>query len=210
MIRPARLLFVASLLVAAGASGAAAFAQDGAGLATHDYTIKTDLTNTNFNTGAFSMPHSVRFYRPGTDALADHASGNYKDGTATLYGNVVVHDSGNAPEAGGAAAYGGSGTATLTCDELQIDSKQKMYTAIGHVHFTQGARTATAARGVLNRATGTLHLEGDVHLIDAGSTLSATTVDYNLNTKDAEVHGGPAVLTKPEGPPPAPKPAKSP
>ena len=45
---------------------------------------------------------------------------------------------------------------------------------------------------------------------DGASTLTAKELDYNLNTKDAEVHGGPAVLTKPEGPPPAPKPAKSP
>src|ERR1700676_2886098 len=189
MIRSARLLPVVSLLVAVAASGAAAFAQDAGGLITRDYKIQTDLTNTNLNTGAFQMPHSVRFFRPGTDATANSASGNYKDGTATLVGNVVVHDSGNAPEAGGTGGYGGSGTATLTCDQLQVDSKQKVYTAIGHVHFSQGARTATAARGVLNRAAGTLHLEGDVHLMDAGSTLSASTVDYNLNTKDAEVHG---------------------
>jgi lipopolysaccharide assembly outer membrane protein LptD (OstA) len=214
MIRTARQLSVATLLVAAVASGAAAFAQDSGGLVTRDYKIQTDLTNTNLNTGSFSMPHTVRFYRPGTDATANSASGNYKDGTATLVGNVVVHDTGNAPEAGASGGYGGSGTATLTCDQLQVDSKQKVYTATGHVHFTQGARTATAERGILNRATGTLHLEGDVHLTDSGSTLNATTVDYNLNTKDAEVHGGPAVLTKPDTgpqqPPPAPKPRKSP
>ncbi|HEY4440507.1 MAG TPA: LptA/OstA family protein [Candidatus Elarobacter sp.] len=215
MIRTARLLSVATLLVASVASGAAAFAQSGgSGLMTRDYKIQTDLTNTNLNTGTFQMPHTVRFYRPGTDATANSASGNYKDGTATLTGNVVVHDSGNAPEVNGTGGgYGGNGTATLTCDQLLVDSKQKVYTATGHVHFSQGPRTATAERGILNRATGTLHLEGDVHLTDSGSTLTATTVDYNLNTKDAEVHGGPAVLTKPDTggpPPPAPKPRKTP
>jgi len=221
-----RLLHVASLLVVFATSGAAAFAAAPAAsqLETRDYKIQTDLSNTNLNTGAFTMPHSVRFYRPGTDATADRADGNYKNGTATLIGNVVVHDTGNAPEVGGGGAYGGSGMATLTCDRLEIDSKQKVYTATGHVHFAQGARTATSDLGVLNRASGMLHLEGGVHLTDAGSTLTANIVDYNLNTKDAEVHGGPAVLTKPAdtapaaplaAPPaapksPAPKPRRSP
>jgi lipopolysaccharide export system protein LptA len=223
MPHSAWLLRVASLLVAIAASGAAALAAGPpalSGLETRDYKIQTDLTNSNLNTGAFSMPHSVRFFRPGTDATANRADGNYKSGTATLIGNVVVHDTGNAPEVGGGGAYGGSGTATLMCDRLEIDSKQKIYTATGHVRFTQGARTATSDRGVLNRGSGMLHLEGGVHLTDAGSTLSANIVDYNLNTKDAEVHGGPAVLTKPAdtapaAPPaapksPAPKPRRSP
>jgi lipopolysaccharide assembly outer membrane protein LptD (OstA) len=220
-------LAVRSLRGAAGlvivmTASTAAFAADplGGGLITHDYKIQTDTTNSNLNTGDFSMPHAVRFYRPGTDATANRATGNYKNGTATLIGNVVVHDTGEAPEAGG-SAYGGSGTATLTCDRLDIDSKQKLYTATGHVHFVQGARVATSDRGVLNRASGMLHLEGDVHLTDSGSTLTASTVDYNLNTKDAEVHGGPVVLTQPGGASdaapsrpaakaPAPKPRKTP
>jgi lipopolysaccharide assembly outer membrane protein LptD (OstA) len=218
MLFSARLLRAASLLVAIATSGAAALAAAPPvnGLETRDYKIQTDMTNSNLNTGAFTMPHSVRFYRPGTDATANRADGNYKNGTATLIGNVVVHDTGNAPEVGGGGAYGGSGTATLTCDRLEIDSKQKVYTATGHVHFAQGPRTATSDRGVLNRATGMLHLEGGVRLTDAGSTLNANVVDYNLNTKDAEVHGGPAVLTKPAdtapaAPAAAPKPAaKSP
>jgi lipopolysaccharide export system protein LptA len=214
MVLSARLLRVASLLVVIATSGTVALAAAPAtmnGLETRDYKIQTDMTNSNLNTGAFSMPHSVRFYRPGTDAVADRAEGNYKNGTATLIGNVVVHDTGNAPEVGGGGAYGGSGTATLICDRLEIDSKQKVYTATGHVHFAQGPRTATADRGVLNRGSGMLHLEGGVHLTDAGSTLTANVVDYNLNTKDAEVHGGPAVLTKPDtGPAAPPAAAKSP
>jgi lipopolysaccharide assembly outer membrane protein LptD (OstA) len=189
------------------ASAAAQNAPSPGGLQTPDYRIETNETHWNFNTGEFTMPHRVRFFRPGTDAVGDKASGNSKLGTATLTGSVVVHDSGNAAEAGD-KAYSGSGPATLTCDQLQIDSKQRLYTATGHVHFSQGTRSGTSARAVLNRGNGTLHLEGDVHLSDNGSTLTADSVDYNLNTKDAEVHGGPAVMTQPanrEAAPPPPR-----
>lgn len=214
MTRSAPSLPAALALAVALTSGAIAHAASlpstGGGLETRDYKIQTDTTKSNFNTGDFTMPHAVRFYRPGTDAIADHAVGNYKNGTATLLGNVVVHDSGNAPEVGSDAAYGGSGTATLTCDKLEIDSKQKVYTATGHVHFLQGQRTATAERGILNRGSAMLHLEGTVHLTDSGSTLTANTVDYNLTTKDAEVHGAPAVLTQPASQGPALAPAAKP
>jgi lipopolysaccharide assembly outer membrane protein LptD (OstA) len=176
------------------------------GLQTPDYRIQTDETHWNFNSGDFTMPHRVHFLRPGTDAVGDKANGNSKKGTATLIGNVVVHDSGNATETGD-PAYRGSGPATLTCDQLDIDSKSKLYTATGHVHFTQGARAGSADKAILNRGTGKLHLEGGVHLTDNGSTLTAASVDYDLNSKDAEVNGSPAVMTQPVSPPPAPAPA---
>jgi lipopolysaccharide assembly outer membrane protein LptD (OstA) len=213
MTRRHRLLHVAFPLGLALACGAAALAAappaaaPAGGLQTPDYRIETDETHWNFNSGDFTMPHRVRFYRPGTDAVGDKASGNSKQGTVTLVGSVVVHDSGNATEAGD-ASYSGSGPATLTCDELQVDSKARLYTAIGHVHFSQGSRSGTSDRAILNRGNGSLHLEGGVHLTDNGSTVSANSVDYNLNTKDAEVHGGPAVMTQPANrqapPPPAP------
>jgi lipopolysaccharide export system protein LptA len=209
-----RLVLSLALALACGTSALAAAPQPNAGsggLATPDYRIETDETHWNFNSGDFTMPHRVRFFRPGTDAVSDKASGNSKQGTATLMGSVVVHDSGNATEAGG-AAYSGSGPATLTCDKLEIDSKQKLYVATGNVHFSQGTRSGTSDRATLNRASGTLHLEGGVHLSDNGSTLTANSVDYNLNTKDAEVHGGPAVMTQPankQASPAAPSPARS-
>ena len=203
---------LAVLLAVALCCGAAVPAAAGAppqnGLSTPDYRIETSETHWNFNTGDFTMPHRVRFSRPGTDAVGDKANGNSKQGTATLIGSVVVHDSGNASEAGD-AAYRGSGPATLTCDKLEIDSKQKLYTATGNVHFSQGARTGISDRAVLNRANGTLHLEGNVHLSENGSTLSAESVDYNLNTKDADVHGNPAAMTQPANQPPAPAPTPS-
>ena len=184
------------------------------GLTTSDYKIETDETHWNFNTGAFTMPHRVKFFRPGTDAIGDKASGNSKQGTVTLTGNVVVHDSGAAPEADAEKAYRGNGPATLTCDELQIDSKQKVYTAIGHVHFAQGTRTGVADKGILDRGTGVLHLEGSVVLHDGDSSLAAKVVDYNLNTKDVDVTGAPVVIMQPvpthapQAATPKPKPKK--
>ncbi|HZX67504.1 MAG TPA: hypothetical protein VFE70_01415, partial [Candidatus Elarobacter sp.] len=182
-------------------------------IATPDYRIETDSTNWNFNSGDFTMPHRVHFLRPGTDALGDRATGNSKRGTATLYGDVVVHDSGNANEAGD-AAYRGNGPATLTCDQLDLDTRAKLYVATGHVHFAQGTRTGTSDKAILNRATGKLHLEGDVKLTDNGSTLSAGDVDYDLNNKNAEVHGNPAVMTQPvnqqQQPPPTAAPKHTP
>ncbi|HEY0476324.1 MAG TPA: LptA/OstA family protein [Kofleriaceae bacterium] len=173
------------------------------GIETKDYKILTEVTNSNLNTGDFKMPRTVRFSRPGTDAVANSAQGNYKRGTATLTGNVVLHDSGNANE-GGTTPYHGNGPATLTCDQLDVDSKAKVYIATGHVHFSQATQSGTADKAILNRANQMLHLEGSVRLDSQGSTLSANVVDYNLNTKDVEVHGSPAVMTQPANQPPAP------
>ena len=216
MIARPPLYRIALLLSLTLACGTIAFAAPppapSGGLATPDYKIETNATHSNFNTGDFTMPGKVRFYRPGTDAVGDRAEGNFKKGTAILIGDVVVHDSGNAPEAGGtSASYSGSGPATLTCDRLEIDSKSKLYTAIGHVHFMQGNRSGSSDRAVLNRNNGTLHMEGSVHLSENGSTLSADVVDYNLNTKDVDVQGGPAVITQPANQPPnQPSPSPTP
>ena len=187
-----------------------------ADLETPDYHIVTAQAHTNLETGDFSMPQKVHLTRPGTDATADSAHGNSKKGIATLVGHVVVHDSGNAPEASGAgAAYHGSGPATLICDQLDVDAHAKLYTATGHVHFSQGPSSGSADRAVLNRGSGTLHLEGDVHLSQNGSTLSAGIVDYNLNTRDADMSGNPVQMTQPANqaaPPPSPaaKPRETP
>jgi len=215
------LALTLSLALACGAAAFAAPAQRDAGSGTFDtpdYRIQTIETHYNMNTGVFTMPHRVRFFRPGTDATSDRAEGNSKLGTATLIGDVVVHDNGNASEAGDTSgAYHGGGAATLTCDKLDVDTKQKQYVATGNVHFSQGARSGSASRAVLNRGTGILHLEGNVHLSDAGSTASADIIDYNMNTRDVEMHGSPTTLTQPanrpvapESPSPKPKPKPTP
>ena len=201
-LRLAIPLALALVLACSAASLAIQPSQNAGGLETRDYKIETDETHWNFNSGDFTMPHRVRFFRPGTDAIGDKANGNSKRGTATLIGNVVVHDNGNAPEAG-EQSYSGNGPATLTCDQLEIDSRQKIYTATGHVHFTQGTRTGVAERGVLNRGNGMLQLEGAVKLADGDQTMTANTINYNLNTKDVDVRGAPIIIKQPV-PTPAP------
>ncbi len=184
------------------------------GLQTAAYRIDTNETKANIETGDFTMPHKVRFFRPGTDAVGDRASGNTKRGTVSLYGNVVVHDSGNASEAG-TAAYKGSGPATLTSNQLDVDSKARLYTATGNFHFSQGSRTGSADRAILDRAAGTLHLEGNVRLSDNGATISANIIDYNLNTRYFHSFGNPTQMTQPvqQAAPPAraaPQPRRTP
>jgi lipopolysaccharide export system protein LptA len=181
------------------------------GLQTRDYQIETDQTQSNLNTGDFTMPHRVKFLRPGTDATADRAEGNFKRGTAILIGNVVVHDSGNAPEAGG-ESYAGNGPATLTCDRLEVDSKAKIYTAFGNVHFSQGTNKGSADRAVLDRNSNMLHLEGNVKLAQGDSSMAANNINYNLQNKDVTVTGAPVIIKQPVPPAVAgsPKPSPSP
>ena len=184
-------------------------------LETPEYRIETDDISYRGN-GDFTMPHHVLLARPGSDAVADRAEGNQKRGTIKLFGSVVVHDNGAAPEAGSNDEYAKGGPSTLTCDELDVDSKAKVYTAIGHVHFEQGARKADAQRGVLNRGNGMLHLDGDVKTTDGASTLTAKELDYNLNTKKIIADGKPIVIKQPVPTPgpgsvpatPTPKPKK--
>ncbi|MBV8643154.1 MAG: LPS export ABC transporter periplasmic protein LptC [Candidatus Eremiobacteraeota bacterium] len=165
-------------------------------LQTPDYRVETD-TITYKGNGDFTMPNKVTFSRPGSDGTADRAEGNDKRGTVTLFGNVVIHDNGNAPEADSNDEYAKGGPSTLTCDQLDVDSKAKIYTAIGHVHFEQGTRKADAERGVLNRGTGMLRLEGNVKTLDGDSSLSGDTVEYNLTTKHFEAVGKPVLIKQP-------------
>jgi len=183
------------------------------GMEMNGYQIETDQTNWNLNSGNFTMPHEVKVTRPGTDARGDKAKGNTKLGTATLIGNVIVHDSGNAPEAKDAGPdY--QGPATITADELTLDSKNKSYDARGNVRFVQGNRVGTAERAVLNETQHTLHMEGNVVLAEGKTSMRAAVVDYNLRTRDVIASGAPMIIREPipqgsPGPSPSPKPPKS-
>jgi len=185
--------------------------QTSSGMEMNGYQIQTDQTNWNLNSGDFTMPHEVKVTRPGTDARGDKARGNTKLGTATLIGSVVVHDNGNAPEAKDAGSdY--QGPATITCDELTLDSKNKSYDAHGNVKFVQGNRVGTAERGVLNQLQHTLHLEGNVVLAEGETSMKAGVVDYNLQTRDVIASGAPMVIKQPiptasPGAAPTPKPS---
>jgi lipopolysaccharide export system protein LptA len=182
-------------------------------LQTPYYKVESDEISHKGN-GDFTMPHKVAFSRPGSDGTADRAEGNDKRGTVSLIGNVVIHDNGNAPEAGSEDEYAKGGPATLTCDHLDVDSKAKIYTAIGNVHFEQGDRKADAERGVLNRTTGMLRLQGHVKTLEGASTLRADDIEYNLNTKHFQATGKPIVIKQPVPTPepgsasPTPKPKK--
>jgi lipopolysaccharide assembly outer membrane protein LptD (OstA) len=199
----------ASFLLAAAPSPSAS---PSSGMEMNGYQIETDQTNWNLNSGDFTMPHEVRVTRPGTDARGDHAKGNTKLGTATLIGGVIVHDTGNAPEAKDAGTdY--QGPATITCDELTLDSKNKSYDAHGNVRFVQGNRVGTAERAVLNQTQHTLHLEGNVVLAEGQTSMKAALVDYNLQTRDVIASGAPMIIREPipqrsPGPTPSPKPPK--
>ena len=209
---------VVAIVSSAAFAGAPAAAPSG--VATRDFRIETDSSNSNLNNGDFSMPHHVRFFRPGTDVAGDSAKGNFKAGTVTISGHVVLHDDGRSSEAQQAGAAAGGGPATLECNELQVDSKRKIYIATGNVHYVQGTRHATAQNGKLDQGSHALDLTGDVHLGDGDETLSAQMLHYDTLTKDVSTSGNPLVLTQPAGraaagttstlPTPAPKPKPTP
>jgi lipopolysaccharide assembly outer membrane protein LptD (OstA) len=167
------------------------------GVATRDFRIETDQTNSNLNDGNFTMPHRVKFFRAGTDVVGDSAKGNYKAGTVTITGHVVMHDDGQSGGAPPAGVVPEGGPATLQCDELQVDSKRKIYVASGNVVYVQGSRRATAQNGRLDQGAHALDLSGNVQLADGEQTLSAQTVHYNTLTKDVSTSGNPVILTQP-------------
>ncbi len=179
---------------------------------TRNMTIVTDTSDSNYNTGDFTMPHHVKFTRPGTTVNGDSARGNFKADHVTIMGHVVMDDNGNAPEGRAAGAPSGGGPSQLTCNQLEIDSKQKVYVATGDVHFTQGTRRGTADYGKLDQSSHTLELRGNVHLADGESTFSGDYIRYDTLTKDVHTEGNPTELTQPANAPapgkaPAPKPS---
>lgn len=117
----------------------------------------------NWTTGEFSSPTHVTMTRPGNSISADTLSGNEKQKTALLTGNVVIHD--DRGTLTGGAPGGGGGPSTLTCDRLAVDGTTKIYTAEGNVRFVQGGRQAYADRATMNGFTHVLELHGHVRLI---------------------------------------------
>lgn len=188
----ASLLLVTLAAVPRGAPGGTP-----GGAASRDFRIETDQTNSNLNDGNFTMPHRVKFFRPGTDIVGDSAKGNYKAGTVTITGHVVLHDNGAASEAQAAGAPAGGGPSTLECDQLAVDSKRKVYVATGNVHYIQGQRHATAESGKLDQGAHALDLMGNVRLADGDETLTAQMVHYDTLTKDVSTSGNPVILSQP-------------
>ena len=180
------------------------------------WTVHMTEFDTNWTTGDFSTPDHVLLTRNGGDINADRASGNFKSKVITLYGHVVVHDVAGAFDstaAGGAAK--GKGPATLTTDQLRVDSNAKNYIATGHVHYTQAQTVADAAAGTLNDAAHTMDLSGNVTIVDGPQSMrNADRVHYNTVTGQMHAESdrpGAVILEFPGGNGPAiatPRPIK--
>jgi len=195
-------LMLAGTLAAAPVKKPASNPANAGSIETRDFRIETDESQSNLNSGEFTMPHHVHFLRPGTDVTGDSARGNFHNGTVTITGHVTLHDDGRSSEARAAGAQPGGGPSTLDCDQLEVNSKQKIYVATGNVHFTQGSRTAIAQNGRLDQGAHSLDLQGGVKLTDGGSSLSADNVHYDTLTKDVNTSGRPMILTQPAAQPP--------
>jgi lipopolysaccharide assembly outer membrane protein LptD (OstA) len=133
------------------------------GFGLSDWHVTTGQLDANWQTGAFSTPGRIELTRPGSDISADHAVGNFKNHSATLTGNVVLHDN-NGVLTNFAGQNGSHAPATLTCNNLTIDGVSKTYVATGSVHFIQGGSDVRADRAVMNGVTHDLHLYGHVEL----------------------------------------------
>lgn len=128
-----------------------------------DWHVATGQLDTNWQSGAFNTPGHITLTRPGSQIQADRANGNFKTHSATLTGNVVLHDN-NGVLTGFTGGSGGHAPATLTCNVLTIDGTNKSYVATGNVHFIQGRSDVRADRAVMNGFTHDLHLFGHVQL----------------------------------------------
>ena len=159
----ARLIatLLAALLIAAAPKAPSAGGAVGFGLS--DWHVATGQLDANWQTGAFSTPGKIELTRPGSDISADRAVGNWKNHSATLTGNVVLHDN-NGVLTNFAGQTGAHSPATLTCDNLTMDGVSKTYVATGNVHFIQGGSDVRADRAVMNGVTHDLHLYGNVQL----------------------------------------------
>jgi lipopolysaccharide assembly outer membrane protein LptD (OstA) len=150
------------------------------------WTVHASTLDVNFKSGDFSTPTKVTMTRGGGDITADRASGNYKSKNSTLYGNVVIHDTeGNFGGISSTKPAQSHGPATLTADQVNINGAGKIYTATGNVHYVQADTTVDADKGVLNDTTHDLDLTGNVKIVQGDRNMLAGHVLYNTITGDA-------------------------
>jgi lipopolysaccharide assembly outer membrane protein LptD (OstA) len=147
------------------------------------WTVRASLLDVNFKTGDFSTPNQVTMNRGGGDITADRASGNYKTKDATLYGHVVVHDfQGSFGGIANTQPTQSHGPSTLTADQVNINGAGKTYTATGNVHYVQADTTVDADKGVLDDLTHNLDLTGNVKMVQGDRNMLAGHVLYNTIT----------------------------
>ena len=154
------------------------------------WTVHASLLDVNFKSGDFSTPKQLTMTRGGGDITADRASGNYKSQQATLYGNVVMHDTeGNFAGLSSTKPAKSKGPSTLTADQVHIDGKGKIYTATGNVHYVQADTTVDANKGVLDDLTHDLDLTGNVKIVQGTRNMVADHVLYNTVSGQAHAEG---------------------
>ena len=154
------------------------------------WTVHMSLVDVNFKTGDFSTPNRMTMTRDGGDITADRASGNYKTNQATLYGNVVLHDTqGNFAGLSSTKPAQSRGPSTLTADQVHIDGVGKLYTATGNVHYVQADTTVDADKGVLNDLSHDLDLHGNVKIVQGERNMVADHVLYNTISGQAHAEG---------------------
>jgi lipopolysaccharide export system protein LptA len=162
------------------------------------WTVHAALLDVNFKTGDFSTPDQVTMTRGGGDITADRASGNYKANKASLYGHVVMHDTeGNFAGLSSVKPAKSRGPSTLTADQVDIDSKAKVYTATGNVHYVQADTTVDSDKGVLNDETHDLDLTGHVKIVQGERNMLADHVLYNTISGQAHAEGDPVTMQFP-------------
>ncbi len=154
------------------------------------WTVHASLLDVNFKSGDFSTPQQLTMTRGGGDITADRASGNYKSKAATLYGHVVMHDTeGNFSGLSSTKPAKSRGPSTLTADQVHIDGAGKVYTATGNVHYVQADTTVNADNGVLNDSTHDLDLTGNVKIVQGERNMVANHVLYNTISGQAHAEG---------------------
>lgn len=163
----------------------------------------------NNKSGDFTVPQDFTIARPGSDARADRATGNFKKKIAYLTGNVVLHQRQPITNRGQNVKEATKKPMTITCNELTVDWAAKTYTAVGRVHVVQDGDTVDADRAVLNDVTNEITLQGNVRMHQGPSkTAQAPRVEYDSQTKDYQATGG-AIAVFPV-PTPSPGPSASP
>ena len=154
------------------------------------WTVHTSQVDTNWKSGDFSTPNKIQMNREGGDIVADRANGNFKVKSATLYGHVVMHDmQGNFAGLSETTPTQSRGPATLTADQIEIDGLAKVYKANGNVHYVQADTTVDADHGTLNDTTHDLQLEGNVHIVQGERNMVADHVRYNTVSGDSHAEG---------------------
>lgn len=148
------------------------------------------LDTSNFRVGDFTIPTHISVTCPNRTIDADRAKGNFARKHATLYGHVAIHDMQGSSGLTDFSPTGTSaqGPATLNSDQLEIDSQNKIYIAIGNVHYVQGNRVIDARKGTLDDNTKILTLEA-VHFAEGVQSGNANHGVLNDRTHDLDLTG---------------------